>query len=180
MRRSNPGHRKRLITDKWSQSRACAALNIAPYREERSSQVLSALLPATTTPLSDSSSPDRPRSLASSQSLSRSQSHALSASSHEFACTCQPSLSHEEPFLEIFLRYSAPPACKPLPLHLLASRPRYLLAISRTRCSLLIWSIVVSLPFFVQLTVTLCRATDQRFAERVPAIVPGHARPSRR
>ena len=48
------------------------------------------------TPLSASSLPDRSRSR--SQPLSRSQSPALSASSHEFAC--QPSLCHEERFLE--------------------------------------------------------------------------------
>ena len=62
----------------------------------RSSQVLSAPLPAMTTPLTVSSSPDHSRS----QPLSRSQSPVLSASSHEFAC--QPSLSHEERFLEMF------------------------------------------------------------------------------
>ena len=48
------------------------------------------------TPLSASSLPDRSRSR--SQPLSRSQSPALSASSHEFAC--QLSLCHEERFLE--------------------------------------------------------------------------------
>ena len=54
------------------EARACAVVNIAPYREERSSQVLSAPLPATTTHLSDSSSPDRSRSLALSLSLALS------------------------------------------------------------------------------------------------------------
>ena len=76
---------------------------------------------ALTNPLSANSSSDRSVSLSRSHPLSRSHSPALFASRHEFAR--QPSLSHEERFLEMF-----PTICP----HLLASRSRYL---SRTRCS---------------------------------------------
>ena len=128
-----------MVTEKASQSTkhepALHALNIAPYREGRSSQVLSAPLPATTTHLSDSSSPDRSRSLALSLSLALSPTLCLPLAT---SLRVSPR-SHTR---NVSSRYSAPPACNPLPLHLLyiaSSTPPLSLALaaaSRTDRSL--------------------------------------------
>ena len=122
-------------------TRDCAALNIAPYREERSSQVLSTPLPATTTPLSDSSSPNRSRSLALSLSLALSPTLCLPLATREFACP--PSPSREARFLEIFLTAYLQASTSPLasftpPLFLAlaaASRSDRSFSASRSLCN---------------------------------------------
>ena len=74
-----------------------------------------------TTHLSDSSSPDRSRSLALSLSLALSPTLCLPLAT---SLRVSPR-SHTR---NLSSRYSPPPTCKPrpLPLHLLASRPHYL------------------------------------------------------